>query len=376
MPRTILLIMVLSLMFPAMAAAQSEPDTVVHAVLYYSPTCPHCHTVIDEVLTPMVQDYGSRLHIIAVDVSQPEGQQLFGTTIEHYQIAPERRGVPMLLVGDTILVGSREIPEQFPAIVTAGLAADGIDWPAMPGISQMVPPTPAPEATSTAAPDPTEAAAAELPTAAAPTPAVVLGQGELSPPASPALAPMDAAVAAVVLLAMVLALVYATSQATMWGLRRVIDLSQTYATSVFIPILAVLGLGVASYLAYVELTHVEAICGPIGDCNIVQTSSYAYIAGVPIAVLGVVNYLVLMGLWAGQKFASGIWGRLIAVSLLGLTIGGTIFSIYLTILELLVIRAVCLWCLSSAVITTVLMVLVVMPRQQSPPPPQMAYDNT
>jgi uncharacterized membrane protein len=109
----------------------------------------------------------------------------------------------------------------------------------------------------------------------------------------------------------------------------------------------------------VELTQVEAICGPIGECNIVQSSSYARLLGIPVAVLGALSYVAIIALWIGQRILEP---RLSALSLSGLivlTIFGTLFSIYLTVLELLVIKAICAWCLSSAVLTTLLMILVI-----------------
>jgi uncharacterized membrane protein len=128
-----------------------------------------------------------------------------------------------------------------------------------------------------------------------------------------------------------------------------------------IPLLAVLGLGVAAYLAYVEVKQVEAVCGPVGECNIVQTSAYAVMLGIPVAVWGVLHYVATGVLWTGQRFLSGIWANLSGLGLLGLTLFGTLFSIYLTCLELFFIRAICAWCLSSAVITTLLMLMVVVP---------------
>jgi thiol-disulfide isomerase/thioredoxin len=50
---------------------------VVRAVFFYSPTCPHCHTVINETLVPMMEQYGERLQIIGIDISQPGGQALY-----------------------------------------------------------------------------------------------------------------------------------------------------------------------------------------------------------------------------------------------------------------------------------------------------------
>jgi uncharacterized membrane protein len=120
-------------------------------------------------------------------------------------------------------------------------------------------------------------------------------------------------------------------------------------------------LGIASYLAYVEVNQVNALCGPVGECNIVQTSKYALFLGVPVAVWGVLNYLSVAVLWAGQRFLEGRKADLSQSGLAGLLLFGTIFSIYLTSLELFAIHAVCIWCLSSAVVTTALMLIVLIP---------------
>ena len=133
-----------------------------------------------------------------------------------------------------------------------------------------------------------------------------------------------------------------------------------------IPLLSLLGLGVSIYLAYVEINQVAAVCGPVGHCNIVQSSPYAQIVGIPVAVLGLLNFVAIIVLWAIQKYSDGPLANLSTVALVGLTIFGTGFSIYLTLLEIFVIQAICAWCLSSAVITTVLMLLCVMPATAKP----------
>ena len=117
-----------------------------------------------------------------------------------------------------------------------------------------------------------------------------------------------------------------------------------------VPILVVVGMVVAIYLATIETSGAEAVCGPVGDCNAVQQSEYASLFGVPIGVLGVIGYLAIGGLWVMAHFGHGRtvdWARaLMAVGALG----GVLFSTYLTFLEPFVIGATCMWCLSSAVI--------------------------
>jgi uncharacterized membrane protein/glutaredoxin len=391
LPLIIILLIVVIVMTPLTVAAQSSDEPAVKAVLFYSPTCPHCHTVINEVLVPMLNEHGKQLQIVGIDTSQLGGAQLYQATIERYQVPSERRGVPTLVVGDVVLVGGGEIPAQFPTLFEEGLAAGGIDWPDIPGLAEMLSVTetePSPTATSpeTATPVSTWAATAPAtatplssPTAmpqattallpsptAVPAPSVLtVGEDEIRPGEAqePSPDPPGFALAGVVLVGMVAAFGYAAWRVTL-ARRHLFRLSRNpvaRARTWAVPILILLGLGVATYLAYVEVKHVEAICGPVGECNIVQGSDYALLLGVPVAVWGVLNYLAVGVLWTGQRYLPGRWANLSAMGLLGLTLFAVLFSIYLTCLELFVIRAICIWCLSSAVITTMVTLLVVVP---------------
>jgi uncharacterized membrane protein len=387
-----ILLIVAWLVIPSITTAQSADEPVVRAILFYSPTCGHCHYVITEVLIPMTDDYGDRLQIVGVDTSQPGGGQLYQAVIERYQIPRERQGVPTLVVGNVVLVGDLEIPEQFPTIVDEGLAADGIGWPDIPGLAQALPPevqgepAPTPESQATPPPTPTAVPQATATLTATATPEVTatpvpiltaipspsaptIEGGELSGVAfeAPPPDPVGFTLAGVVLVGMIVAIGYTVWHVTTaWPNLFQLDRNPTsYAQTWAIPILSLIGLGVATYLAYVEISHIEAVCGPVGECNIVQSSPYAQILGIPIAVLGMLNYLAIGALWAGQKSPISQWANLSVLGLVGLTLFGAFFSIYLTCLELFVIHAICAWCLTSAVATTTLMLLVIVPVTRS-----------
>ncbi|MFN2143636.1 MAG: vitamin K epoxide reductase family protein [Candidatus Promineifilaceae bacterium] len=354
-----------SLIAGSPAAAQvSENPPQVQVVLFYSPTCPHCHQVITEFLIPLQETYGDQLSILGIDTSEQAGQTLYSLAVEHYQIPDNRIGVPTLIVGNTILVGSAEIPDQFPGILEKGLLAGGIGWPDIPNLTLIVPDLPpsADPAAGTQTESAAESVAATL--AAEPTAAVQSleeASQEISETApaeadEPTADPVGFTLAWIVMIGMVAALIYALRQLVFaWPLLS----SGSYENQMswLVPLLALIGVGVASYLAYVEMTHVEAICGPVGECNIVQSSSYAVLFSVPIAVWGLIDYLAILGLWAGQRFLSGKTASWSALGLILLAVFGTLFSIYLTSLELFAIKAICLWCLSSAVITTLILIL-------------------
>lgn len=359
--RFLLLILCLLMVFAPLAAAQEAEAPVVRAVLFFSPTCPHCHTVIEQTLKPMMAQYGDKLVIIGIDITQPGGQALYNAATDQFRVPEEMQGVPRLIVGDRYLVGSMQIPQEFPGIVDQGLASGGIDWPAIPGLA---------EALAASPPAATEAAQA---VAATPTSEMAAVTGGALPPidqvAAPAGLPDGGWLAAALLALMLLALVYAVLR--IWPARQGLfqaDQRLTAAvTSPLIAILAVLGLGVSAYLAYVEITHMAAVCGPVGECNAVQSSQYAQIAGIPVAVLGLVNYVAVIVLWAMQRSAVGRWARPAALALLALAAFGVLFSIYLTLLELFVIHAVCMWCLSSAVIATLILLVVVVQLTRGAP---------
>lgn len=370
------LVVLLMMTISTVMAQSPDSKLVVHAVLFYSPTCPHCHEVIEKLLVPMAEQYGDQLQIMAVDTTQDNGSMFYQSAVDYYQIPAERRGVPTLIVGDTVLVGSGEIPAQFPGIVETALKDKGIDWPTLPGMTKVVEKsmeTQSAAASTTQSPVNTPA---PTPPPSTPAEAVAVVQSPLPQPTSaaqnassleealkPAEDPLGVALGWVMLVGLAAALGMAV-----WRIRsaggNVLSLQPGEAwRSWLFPALVAAGLVIAGYLAYVEINQVEAVCGPVGHCNVVQASAYARILGIPVAVLGLLNYLVLLGLWGGYRFIPGRWGGL---ALLALTLMGVCFSVYLTVLELFVIQAVCMWCLGSAVVTVLLMTLVWNSASQTP----------
>ncbi len=123
-----------------------------------------------------------------------------------------------------------------------------------------------------------------------------------------------------------------------------------------VPVLSLLGLVVAGYLTYVELSHSTAICGPVGNCNSVQTSKYATLWGfLPVGVFGMIGYIAIAISWFVHQFTSDAFKTYSSLVIWGMALLGVLFSIYLTFLEPFVIGATCAWCISSAIIITLLL---------------------
>jgi uncharacterized membrane protein len=135
-----------------------------------------------------------------------------------------------------------------------------------------------------------------------------------------------------------------------------------------IPVLCIVGLGVAGYLTYVETAQVKAVCGPVGDCNTVQQSEYARLFGlIPIGDLGLAGYIMILLAWGVMRSADRRLAAYASLAMLGMTVFGVLFSIYLTFLEPFVIGATCAWCLTSAVIMTALFWLSLAPARSALP---------
>ncbi len=115
-------------------------------------------------------------------------------------------------------------------------------------------------------------------------------------------------------------------------------------------VLAVIGLGVATYLTVIHYAGINPACTAGQSCVKVQTSVWSKVAGVPVALLGLIGYVgILASLLAPDREESRL-------ATLGLTVIGVGFSAYLTYRELFSIHAICEWCVSSAVILTLLLI--------------------
>jgi len=134
MIKRLILLLCLALVTAAPLAAQPHP--VAYAVLLYSPTCPHCHDVINNDLPGIQNHFNDQLIILYVNVATQGGQMLAQSAYQHYAIPRDRWVVPMMIVDEQVLIGSVQIPMELPHIVEAGLARGGIDLPAFPGMRE------------------------------------------------------------------------------------------------------------------------------------------------------------------------------------------------------------------------------------------------
>jgi uncharacterized membrane protein len=112
--------------------------------------------------------------------------------------------------------------------------------------------------------------------------------------------------------------------------------------------LAVAGVAIAGYLTWVHYAGLDPVCvGGGGGCERVQTSEWAELAGVPVALLGLVGYMTILATLVLPEEPGATVAAFVALVGFG-------FSAWLTYVELVKIDAVCQWCVASAVVMTAL----------------------
>jgi len=132
--------------------------------------------------------------------------------------------------------------------------------------------------------------------------------------------------------------------------------------------LALAGAGIAAYLVYARYTATQLAC-TTGGCETVQHSKYAKAAGVPVAVLGLVAYLAVFATTLSSRVEAAAIGAAIVLA-------GLAFGVYLIVIQVAVIDAVCQWCLASDAILALLAVACAERLRRAAGRPQARSETT
>jgi len=390
----------LSVALAAPIRAQAQTGTeepVVYAVLLWSPQCPHCHNFIENDYPKMVEAFGDQFQLIFVNVTTEDGRALAQAAYEAYGIPPDQRYVPMMFIGEHVLVGGYEIPVRGSEIIREALAADGLPLPPIPGLQeayeQALAQSQASEQASPAAPDTSDTLGARFsrdPLGNGLAMLVLIGLVVslvavvragvkvlstrskrkprcLTAPTCRVAALLAALVGVGIALTLImeagggLAMVMSVLAGLLLAAAAVglIITREQELPGWLVPVSALAGLAAAVYLAYVEVGQQSAVCGLVGDCNTVQQSPYAMLFGVlPVGVLGIGGYVAILAAWALGRVKDARTRDAAQAGLLVMALFGAAFSTYLTFLEPFVIGATCAWCLTSALVMLLLLWLI------------------
>jgi uncharacterized membrane protein len=123
-------------------------------------------------------------------------------------------------------------------------------------------------------------------------------------------------------------------------------------------ILALIGLADSIYLTYIKLANATASCAGIGDCEAVNSSKYAEVAGIPIALLGAGAFAAIIILLLIEK-RSEFWQDTAPLVVFGISLTGVLYSAYLSYVEIAILHAICPYCVLSALVLVALLVISV-----------------
>lgn len=118
-------------------------------------------------------------------------------------------------------------------------------------------------------------------------------------------------------------------------------------------VLSVLGFLVAAYSLYYHYGTGQGWCdiSATFSCDVVNRGEYAEIYGIPVALVGMIGYVVMFGLvWVLRKEDTPEWRRLLFFA----SLLGTVFTLYLLYIEAFVLYTFCIVCLASALVMFVI----------------------
>lgn len=119
---------------PSLIEAGTLPcdPSAVHGLYFYSTDCPHCMEILNDVLLPMQDEYGTKLDIRLVEIDYADNYELLIKAEEYYGVKAGERAIPTLIIDSQVLIGEDAIQADIRGIVENGILAGGISWPDIP----------------------------------------------------------------------------------------------------------------------------------------------------------------------------------------------------------------------------------------------------
>jgi len=122
--------------------------------------------------------------------------------------------------------------------------------------------------------------------------------------------------------------------------------------------LVVLGLLVSIYMTIYKLTSNDKMCIGSGDCHTVNASIYSEVNGIPVAAIGIVGYLAILGVLLFEN-RNRFFKENATLMVFGFALTGFLFTVWLIYVEVALLNALCPFCLTSQVAMTLIFIISV-----------------
>jgi uncharacterized membrane protein len=130
-------------------------------------------------------------------------------------------------------------------------------------------------------------------------------------------------------------------------------------------ILTILGLLVSIYMTIFKITNNAKMCIGSHGCSVVNSSRYAEVNGIPVAVLGVVGYAAILAVLLLER-RPGFFRQNGTLLFFGLSLTGFLFTLYLIFVEVALIKAYCPFCITSQAAMTLIFIISVIRLVKQP----------
>ncbi|MEO1785228.1 vitamin K epoxide reductase family protein [Thermodesulfobium sp. 4217-1] len=293
----------------------------VNVVLFWSPTCPHCHDVIENILPPIQEKFKNKLLITYIMLYKESQVEPFYNLASEYGIKKSDAGVPFMIIGDKVLIGTDDIEKDLPNLIQEGIKQGGIPFPEKVLHSEF--------------------------SKYIDVKAIENKNFEGKP---------YAIFTVIFLLIVALYSLLTLKFITLIKYANFIKAFRNY----LIPFVIFIGFLISIYLFHLETTDSSAMCIIFSGCDTVQKSSFSHIFGIiPMAALEIFAYCVFFALWVySYKLNKNKVFRFNPKMLLfWINFMAVIVAICLTTLEIFIIKAACVYCIISSIIIGLLLIL-------------------
>ncbi|MFN8382902.1 MAG: vitamin K epoxide reductase family protein [Anaerolineales bacterium] len=129
--------------------------------------------------------------------------------------------------------------------------------------------------------------------------------------------------------------------------------------------LVIVGLLVSIYMTIYKVTSNDSMCLGSGDCSTVNASRYSEVNGIPVAVIGILGYVAILGVLIYEK-RTPFFKENGTLMIFGMALTGFLFTVWLIYVEVALLKALCPFCLTSQVAMTLIFIMSVIRLIKNP----------
>ncbi len=129
--------------------------------------------------------------------------------------------------------------------------------------------------------------------------------------------------------------------------------------------LGIVGLLVSIYMTIYKVTSNDGMCLGSGDCSTVNASRYSEVNGIPVAAIGVIGYLAILAVHYFED-RSSFFKKNGTLMVFGMALTGFLFTVWLIYVELVLLKAICPFCVASQVVMTLIFILAIIRLVKTP----------